>query len=296
MTIMITGAAGRLASLILPLLEELIPSERDATGDQTPPEPHVANVQTSAGHIVAGVRNPEQAARLLERGTEVRVADYDRPESLAGAFRGVSKLLLISSSHTDDAVRLEQHSRVIAAAQQAGVAHMLYTGFAFPRPGSKDVHTMTEQLIAESEMKYTFLRSGLYTDFVQVLGLPQAIAGGELVTAPGEWLFNSVIREDLAQAIAGVLAEEGHEGRIYELAAASTWSFADLADALSPYAGREVRHREDPGVQHWIYAFLATINTRTASSDLEMLLRRKATPLEESIKPFACRPVEPPQV
>ncbi|WP_150273805.1 NAD(P)H-binding protein [Paenibacillus tepidiphilus] len=326
MKIMVTGATGRLGGLILQLLAERIqperhtggvrtptecdvaadvrtplkrdvadvrsPQERLITDAQTPPGRHFAHAPTHPGQLIAGVRNPEQAARLLARGIEVRVADYDRPDTLPGGFCGINKLLLISSSHPDDGVRLEQHSRVIHAAQEAGVKHLLYTGFAFPRPGGKDVHSLTEQRIAESGMAYTFLRSGLYTDFVEVLGLWQAMASGELVTAPGEWRFNSVIREDLAQAMALVLAEDGHEGRSYELAAARTWGFTELAEVLSQHAGREVRHREDPAVQHWIYAFLAKINTGATSSDLEQLLGRQAVPLAESIKPFIRPPAE----
>ena len=51
-----------------------------------------------ANEIVAAVRSPEKAADLAARGVQVREADYDRPETLASAFAGADKILLIPSA------------------------------------------------------------------------------------------------------------------------------------------------------------------------------------------------------
>lgn len=269
MKIMITGAAGQLGNLIIENLRSRIPAEQ----------------------IVAGVRKLEQAAHLREQGIEVRYADYDVPESLDEAFCGISRLLLISSSHTDDSVRLTQHKQVIDAAKRSGVGHILYTGFAFPRQSidqnkPANVHTLTEQAIIESGLEYTFLRNALYIDFVGVLGLKEALTCGELVTAPGDWKFNSVNRGDLALATAAVLAEGKSGHQIYELTTPQTWDFADLAEVLTEVAGKPIVHRQDAAVQHWIYAFISKLDTSSTSGDLERLMGRPVTPLRESVMPF----------
>ncbi|MCP1184657.1 NmrA family NAD(P)-binding protein [Paenibacillus sp. 1781tsa1] len=270
MTIMITGATGQLGNLIIANLLVRVP----------------------ATEIIAGVRNggmSETLKTLKDQGGEVRCIDYDRPGTLQNAFAGVSKLLLISSSHTDDTVRLTQHTSVINTAKNAGVEHILYTSFAFPQTslkGSSSVHRLTEQVIFDSGMKYTILRNGLYIDFVNVLGLQEAIQSGVLTTSAGDWRFNAVTRSDLAWAIANVLAEKGHEQRIYELAAPKTWNFADLAEVLTALANRPVMHIEDVSVQHWIYPFLSSIDTGSTSKDLEQLMGKPITSLEESIAPF----------
>ncbi|MEK3793724.1 SDR family oxidoreductase [Paenibacillus sp. FSL R7-0204] len=268
-TILITGANGQLGSLILENLRSSIP----------------------VGQIIAGVRSVEQATFIREQGIEVRKVNYDLPETLNEAFRGISRLLLISSSHTDDNVRLSQHKRVIDAAKRSGVRHILYTGFAFSgrrtdQSKPDNVHTWTEQAIIDSGLEYTFLRNALYIDFVGVLGLKEALSSGELVTAPGEWKFNSVGRRDLALAAAAVLAEEGAGNRIYELTAPQTWDFGDLAEVLTEVAGNPVVHRQDDGIQHWIYAFMSKLDTASTSGDLERLMGRPVTPLRDSILPF----------
>lgn len=167
MKTMITGATGQLGRLIIDNLLQKMPQEQ----------------------IVAGARHPDKAIELQRQGIEIRYADYDVPEGLEAAFHDISQLLLISSSHTDDGIRLAQHKRVIEAAVKAGVSHILYTGFAFPQQriniASGNVHTLTERVILDSGLEYTFLRNALYIDFVNVLGLKEASRRGELITHPG---------------------------------------------------------------------------------------------------------------
>lgn len=265
MTLMITGATGQLGKLIIMELLQKVPPEQ----------------------IIAGVRNPDKAAELQQSGLEIRLVDYDIPETLESAFRGISRLLLISSPHQDDAVRLVQHKRVIDAACRAGVEHVFYTGFAFSHLGSPDnVHARTEQAIVDSGLRYTFLRNALYMDFINVLGLQEAVSSGVLATPPGDWCFNSVTRRDLALATAAILTSVQHDRSSYELTAPQTWDFTDLAEALSGLAGIPVIHREAPGIQHWSYNYLSSINTSSTTGDLERWMGRPVTPLKESIADF----------
>lgn len=267
MSIMVTGATGQLGSLIMENLLQFVPSSQ----------------------IIACVRDLEKAKELLEKGVEIRFGDYDQPDSLVEAFSGVTNLLFISSSHPDDNVRLNQHSEVVNAAIKAGVKHLLYTGFAFPpkeQIPANHVHLLTEQMILKSGIDYTFLRNALYMDFVDVLGLKEAIQSGELITYPGNWLFNSVTRKDLALATAVVLTTTGHHNQIYELAAPRSWDFSELAEILSELSGTRIVHRQDSNIQHWIYSFLAKLDTASTSNDMERLMGRPVTTLKESVVTF----------
>src|SRR5689334_11512514 len=103
-TIAVTGATGHLGRLVVDAL---------------------ISRGVEPGSIVAAVRSPEKAAGLLARGVQVREADYDRPETLATAFAGVDRLLLISTSSPGS--RLQQHLAAIGAAKEAGVGFVAYT-------------------------------------------------------------------------------------------------------------------------------------------------------------------------
>ncbi|WP_274010367.1 NmrA family NAD(P)-binding protein, partial [Escherichia coli] len=70
---------------------------------------------------------------LAAQGVQVRAADFDDPQSLPAAFAGVGRMLLISTDRLDrPGYRAEQHGRAIAAAEQAGVGHVVYT--SMPKP------------------------------------------------------------------------------------------------------------------------------------------------------------------
>src|SRR5687768_10707944 len=95
----ITGASGHLGRKVVASLKHRVP----------------------ASEIVAVVRNPPKAADL---GVGVREADYADVAALDTAFRGIDKLLLISSNSRD---RQPEHANVLAAAKSAGVKHIFYT-------------------------------------------------------------------------------------------------------------------------------------------------------------------------
>ncbi|TBL80991.1 SDR family oxidoreductase [Paenibacillus thalictri] len=265
MSIAITGANGKLGSLIIKQLLQKSPQEQ----------------------IIACVRRLESGKSYEEQGISVRLCDYDQPESLEQAFAGVSQLLMISSSHHDDTIRLRQHAHVIEAAKKSKVEHIFYTSFAFLENGSSSpvwLHLATEYAIRTAGIPFTFLRNALYTDFVEVLDLHAAIKKGRLDIAPGDWKFHSVTRFDLAAAIAAVLTGHGHKNKAYELTASRTWTFVDLAAALSSLSGKSISVHQNPEIQHWIYRFISKIDVSSLSDDLEKLLGRPVMPLTESIK------------
>ncbi|MFF2481392.1 NmrA family NAD(P)-binding protein [Paenibacillus sp. NPDC058071] len=264
MPIIITGANGKLGQLVIQRLVRSIPLDQ----------------------IIACVRRAESAKSLEQLGVEVRLCDYDRPESLEQAFIGASKLLFISSSHPDDDVRLRQHIAVIEAAKLTKVEHLLYTSFAYPDNGSSPpvpLHLATEQAIRAAKIPFTFLRNALYIDFIGALDLNAAIEKGTLTVPPGEWRFNSAARSDLADAIAAVLTAPNETNRIYELTASTPWTFDDLVAALSDISGKSITLEIDPGIQHWIYRFLSRINTSSVSLDMERLMGRPAASLKENV-------------
>ena len=91
----------------------------------------------------------EPAARdLPRRASRSRSADYARPETLAEAFAGIDRVLLISSSEVGQ--RVPQHRNVIEAAGRAGVGLIAYTSLlhADTSPlGLAEEHRATEAIL-----------------------------------------------------------------------------------------------------------------------------------------------------
>ncbi|MFD1809763.1 NAD(P)H-binding protein [Gemmobacter lanyuensis] len=170
----------------------------------------------------------------------VRAFDYLQEEGQAAALAGVSVLVLISSNDFND--RAGQHARVIEAAKAAGVGRIIYTsllkGDASPMILAED-HIATEAALATSGLATTILRNGWYTEnYTGALGA--ALAHGAILGAAGEGRLSTAARADFAEAIAVTALEEGHSGKIYELAGDDSYTLADLASEVQAQSGKPV--------------------------------------------------------
>lgn len=191
--------------------------------------------------LVLTTRAPSSLADLAERGVDVRRVDFADPSTLADGFAGVDRLLIVST----DAIgsRLDVHRAAITAAARAGVGHVVYTSFPEPVPANPALvvadHAGTEQALREAGPAWTVLRNSLYAH-MQLPGLAQAAASGQLVTNTGAGATAYVTREDCAAVAAAVLAQGGHEGLTYDITGPQALSAADLAALAGQIGGRDV--------------------------------------------------------
>lgn len=222
-TLLVTGAAGQLGRRVVELL-----------------------LEAQAGPIIATTRTPEKLADLAARGVTVRQADFDKPESLATAFAGAERLLLISTDAFDGAGRrVGQHRNAINAAVAAGVKHVVYTSITRPEPGSPAAvapdHYATEQALAASPLDWTSLRNNVYTESL-LMSLPRAVATGQLMAAAGEGGAGYVTREDCARAAAAVLASQRAGRAALDVTGPAIVTHAELAQIASAFTGRPVTY------------------------------------------------------
>jgi NAD(P)H dehydrogenase (quinone) len=222
--IFVTGASGHLGQLVIDHLLQRVP----------------------AAQIVAGVRSLEKGAAFAARGVEVRVADYDRPETLGAALKGVEKLLLVSASEIGK--RGPQHAAVIRAARDAGVSFVAYTSILHadrnPVSLAKE-HQATEAALRESGIPHALLRNGWYIENYTG-NLAGALASGAMIGSAGDGRIAAAARADFAEAAAVVLTTPGHAGRAYELAGDTSFTMAELAATVSQASGKPVAYHDMP--------------------------------------------------
>ncbi|MFF3154327.1 SDR family oxidoreductase [Streptomyces sp. NPDC057910] len=280
MSIVVTGATGSLGRLVV---EDLL-------------------TRVPASEIAAVVRDKEKAAGLAARGVELRIADYSEPATLAGAFEAGDRVLLISGSEVGR--RVPQHTAVIEAAKAAGVAQLAYTGILGGPDADfalADEHRVTERLILESGLPYTFLRNGWYTENYTA-NLAPVLAHGAVVSNAGEGRVASAARADYAAAAAAVLTGEGHLGRAYELSGDVAWSFAEYAAEVAAATGEPVTYNAVTPEAHLAILTGAGLPTAFAEllvdvdlaiergrlaatpGDLTRLIGRPTTPLATTVR------------
>ncbi|TBZ59727.1 SDR family oxidoreductase [Rhizobium leguminosarum] len=249
--------------------------------------------------IVAAVRGPEKATDLAARGLQVREADYDRPKTLASAFAGADKILLIPTA--DFGQRYPQMVRAVEAAIDAGVGLIAYASFVNTDTSTirlGEAHKQTEAFIRESGVSYVMLRNGAYIEVYagDLGGMDYALNSGTLIGSAGTGKISGASRGDLAEAAAVVLTSTDQDGKVYELGG-TAWTKADLAAVVSQLTGRPLVYQDMPpeayaqvlvagGFPQFMAEIIADAGfsaTRgdwyTESTDLPRLLGRPSTPL-----------------
>ncbi|KAB2331421.1 SDR family oxidoreductase [Bacillus mesophilum] len=280
MKILVTGATGKLGSKIVESLLNTVP----------------------ASNLAVSVRDPEKAEGFRTRGVEVRHGNFDHPETLDEAFKGIDRLLIISADGDND-TRIQQHANAVAAAERAGVKFIAYTSLANATE-SKNLmappHIATEAAIVKTGIPYSFLRNNWYLEN-EMGSIQGAMAGAPWVTSAGEGKVGWALQQDYAEAAAAVLTGNGHENTVYELSG-PLLTQEELVSALGNVLGKEipVQHVSDEqyaeamkgaGVPDFAIPIVVGIqesirsgSLAVESHDFEKVLGRPITPINEALK------------
>ena len=276
----VTGASGQLGRLVIEALLGDVPADQ----------------------VVALVRDPAKVSDLAARGVQVRMADYNRPDTPVAALKGLDKLLLISSSEVGQ--RAPQHRNVIDAAKQAGVKLLAYTSIlhADRSPlGLAAEHQQTEAAIKASGLPAVILRNSWYSENY-LAAVPVALEHGVVIGSAGDGRIASAPRADYAAAAAAVLLTDNQAGRIYELAGDTSYTLTELAAMITEHSGKPVQYQNLPeeaykgalmeaGFPEPFAALLADSDVGASkgglfddSHQLSQLIGRSTVPMSDSVK------------
>ncbi|MCX4642027.1 MULTISPECIES: NmrA family NAD(P)-binding protein [unclassified Streptomyces] len=198
-------------------------------------------------------RTPEKLADRAAQGVTVMKGDYRDRESLDAAYSGAETLLLISGLNLGR--RISEHRNAIAAAQQAGIRHIVYTSVGGgeqpnnPALSAKD-HKTTEQDLRSSGIAYTLLRNHLYAEIVSNVWIAPATASGRLEMATGQGSLAPVAKGDVARSAAAVLRDpERHASGAYEITGPELLSMQDIVRIGSEVHGVPITYVPQTGEQ-----------------------------------------------
>lgn len=198
--IIVSGASGQLGSLVI---EELL-------ARKVAPENLI---------LVSRTPNTDHLKAYAARGASVRFGDFSEPESLEAAYRGGTRMLLISING-GGGDRPELHKAAIDAAVRAGVKHIAYTSYVNADLNEASTiavdHRRTERILQDSGVAWTMLRNQIYANGL-VDQAVQVVHDGGLVSHTPDARVAYVTREDCAAAAAAVLATPGHENKAYNI-------------------------------------------------------------------------------
>jgi NAD(P)H dehydrogenase (quinone) len=245
--IIVTGASGQFGNAAAKLLLEKVPAE----------------------DLVFLSRTPEKLAEFAESGAHIRHADFDDPATLPAAMEGGERMLLISTVRVGS--RVEQHTNAVEAAKAKGVQHVVYTSIlGCGAPGNPSVeqfdHLATERMIEKSGLAFTHLRDSLYAEAVATAMAIPALTAGHKPENAGRGRVPIVSRDDCVAIAAGVLTQDGHANKAYDVTGPELWALPDAMALVSQMAGKpiEIEPVDDEGM----YAYFDSLGVPRKASDV----------------------------
>ncbi|MDI7773876.1 SDR family oxidoreductase [Asticcacaulis sp. EMRT-3] len=258
----------------------------------------------AGGHtVIAASRDTAKLADLAAKGAQTRRADFDDPASLAEAFKGVDRVLIISTDSLGSGQRLRQHQNAVQAAKDAGVKGLIYT--SMPNPETSAVifagdHLGTEQAIKASGLPYTILRNAWYQENL-LMSLPHALESGQWYSASGTGRISHVAHADCAEAAAAALLQ-APDNKTYTLTGPELFTTHEIAALASAASGKPLSvidvtdaqlagGLKGAGLPDAIIPMLVSFDTAqreggfdVLTGDVETLTGKKPRPLGEFLK------------
>lgn len=192
-------------------------------------------------HAGTACRAGTRDGRRVDGATETVMFDLETPVRHADALKGCDGLFVMRPPAITARAPFD---RLMAAARDAGVAHVVCASVHGAGTSRVLPHRHMEAAVRKSGLPCTFLRPA---DFMQNLAdvHGQAIrARGEIAVPAGRGRSAFLDAEDVGRAAARTFADPAaHDGWAYDLMGPDALGFEDVAHILTQVLGRKVRYR-----------------------------------------------------
>jgi NAD(P)H dehydrogenase (quinone) len=195
----------------------------------------------AAREVKLATRDPAKIGDLTALGFTAVHADFADRQSMRAAFAGASAALIISMPGPVGE-RVPLHRNAFDAAVDAQVGRLVYTSRVNPRPDSlypfAPIHAFSEDYLRSSGLTTTIVRNNEYVEnVVKIISSAKDPTRLMLPGATGKVPYVAVA--DIAEILALLLLEKGHEGKVYELNGPEALGRSDIAEIVTQATGRQ---------------------------------------------------------
>lgn len=201
--------------------------------------------------VRAMVHKEAQAETLTRTGVKVVVGDLLSERSVLEAVRGVRQIYHICPNVSPDELTIGRC--IISAAEDSRVELFVFHSVLHPQVEAMPHHWLkmrVEEALFASHLSYTIIQPAAYMQ--NVTSELNAIKERGVYRVPysDDAPFSLVDLNDVAEAAATVLSEEGHVGATYELAGPEIVTPRSIASVFGSLLGSEVR-AERFSIESW---------------------------------------------
>ncbi len=273
-TILVTGATGTVGSEVVKQL----------------------STYTSDINIKAAVHSIQNAKKVLqyERVETVQI-DYNKPESLAAAFKDADKLFLLTHPSP---MTVEHESNLVDEAKKFGITHIVKQSI-MGADLKADVeamrlHRQAEKIIEESGVSYTFLRPNEFMQgFINFQGPTIKSNNAFYLPAQDAKVSFVDVRDIAAVAVQALVDRDKHYNKTYLITGPEALSYYQAADILSNATDKKISYvnvsdeealvaLKEEGMNDWLintilelYQYFRKGYASQVSSAVEEITRRK---------------------
>jgi uncharacterized protein YbjT (DUF2867 family) len=232
-TILVTGATGTVGSEVV---KQLLSAKRERKEEDVT--------------IKAAARSANDS---IYRNSGVRAIelDYNKPDTLSAALRGVDKLFLLTPFQPN---MVDLTSNLVNEAKNAGVKHIIKQSVlgadAEQAITPSRLHRQAEKIIEESGIPFTFLRPNFfmqnfvtfYSNFIKTQGAFYVPAGDAKATFVDVRDIAAVAVQALSGSHNSKNGESKHTGKAYDITGGEALSYGEAAEILSKELGKKVNY------------------------------------------------------
>ena len=236
-------------------------------------------------------------------GLEGVIMDYNKPETIRPALRGVEKIFLVGPP-VRDLPALE--ANFIKEVQATGRQHIVKLSALGGRESMfPSGHRDSEENIEASGLPYTFLRPNGFMQNLVNYNAGTIRSQHAFYGCQGNGAVSIVDIRDIAAVAVIVLTATGHEGKSYSLTGGEALTNMQVAEGISRVAGREINYVDLPpvefkkailstGTQEWSADALVDLQrlyregkASLLTNDVEQLTGRKPVTFDQFARDYA---------
>jgi uncharacterized protein YbjT (DUF2867 family) len=199
-----------------------------------------------AVHIKAAVHSVENIKKVKdENRVEAIQIDYDKPETLATALKGVDKLFLVTPE-TLNAPELV--SNLFTEAKKAKIRYIVrLSAMGESSIASVRLHIQGEKIIEESEIPFTILRPNTFMQFfVNFYGSTIKSINAFYGSVEDAKVSFIDIRDIAAIVVKTLTDNDKHNGKVYTITGSEALSHYQVAEILSNATTKKINYVDIP--------------------------------------------------
>ena len=257
----------------------------------------VLKQMAQTGRPIRAAFQSANKAAMAPPGVETAIIDFNQPETMQAALRGVERVFLVGPV-ASNLVELERKAtdeiKRSGTRQVVKLSAMGGRGATFPRQ-----HSESEDYIKSAGVGYTILRPNGFMQNMVMYNGSTIRTQSTFYGCQGDGKVSHIDVRDIGAVAVKVLTEDGHLGKTYTRTGPAALSNSALAEILSATVGREIKYVDLPpehmrqallatGMPEWNVNGILDLNqlyrsggASAVTTDVEQILGRKTTSFEK---------------